>query len=284
MSGALGTLAGGVGGFLIGGPAGAAIGASLGSGVDGSRAAGQAAEAQQQASAAATAEQQREYDLTRADQLGLLNKQREDQAPWLSAGKGALAQLASGAGVGGTLIKPFGLADFQADPGYQFRLSQGTQGIQRAASARGGLYSGATLKALARFNQGTASDEYGNAYNRYNTDQSNQFNRLASIAGLGQTATNQVGQAGQNAYGTIANAGMNAANNIGQNMLGAGNARASGYVGGANAINNGISQGLNLYQNQNLLSQLSGGGASKLFSGESYGGLRDLMNFNGFGS
>ena len=218
---------------------------------------GKASDAQQQAAGNASAETAREYDQTRQDQLDLLKQQREDQAPWLSAGKVALAQLASGTGAGGSLIKPFSLADFQADPGYQFRLDQGTQGIQRATSARGGLYSGATLKALARFNQNTASDEYGNAYNRYNTDQSSQFNRLASIAGLGQTATNQVGQAGQSAYGTIANAGMNASNNISQNMIGAGNARASGYVGGANALTNGLSQYLNYNQNQNLLNSLS---------------------------
>ena len=216
-----------------------------------------ASKAQQQSVSDANAESAREYDQTRQDQLDLLARQREDQAPWLAAGKNALAQLATGTGAYGDLIRPFGLSDFQADPGYGFRLSEGEKGIQRAASAHGGLYSGATLKALARFNQNTASDEYGNAYNRYNNNQSSQFNRLASIAGLGQTATNQVGQAGQSAYGTIANAGMNASNNISQNMIGAGNARASGYVGGANAITNGLGQYLNYNQNQNLLNQLS---------------------------
>lgn len=213
--------------------------------------------AQQQSVSDANAETAREYDQTRADQQALLAQQRADQQPWLDAGKASLAQLASGTAAGGSLVKPFSLADFAADPGYQFRLSEGEKGIQRAASGGSGLYSGATLKALARFNQDTASGEYGNAYNRYNTNQSNQFNRLASIAGLGQTATNQVGQAGQSAYGTIANAGMNASNNISNNMIGAGNARASGYVGTGNAINNGLSQYLNYTQGQNLLSSLS---------------------------
>lgn len=223
----------------------------------GAYSANKASKAQQQSVADANSEQAREYDQTRQDQLDQLAQQRTDQAPWLSAGKNALAQLASGTGAGGSLIKPFSLSDFQADPGYGFRVSEGEKAIQRASSGRGGLYSGATLKALARFNQDTASGEYGNAYNRYNTDQSNQFNREASIAGLGQTATNQVGQAGQNAYGTIASAGANMSNNISQNLLGAGNARASGYVGGANAIGNGISQYMNYNQNQSLLSALS---------------------------
>jgi hypothetical protein len=209
------------------------------------------------AAGAANDEAAREYDQTRADQFALLDRQRADQLPWLDAGKTALAQLAAGTDAGGSLTRAFGLADFQADPGYDFRVSEGEKAIQRAASGRGGLYSGATLKALARFNQDTASGEYNNAYNRYNNDQSAKFNRLASIAGLGQTATNQVGQAGQSAYGTIASAGANASNAIQNNLTGAANARASGYVGGANAIGNGISQYMNYTQNQNLLSALS---------------------------
>lgn len=199
----------------------------------------------------------RQYDQTRADQLALLQQQRADQQPWLDAGRSSLAQLAAGTGAGGDLVRRFTLADYQADPGYGFRVAEGEKAIQRAASGRGGLHSGATLKALARFNQDTASAEYGNAYNRFNNDQSSRFNRLASIAGLGQTATNQVGQAGQSAYGTIANAGANASNNISSNLMNAANARASGYAGTANAINSGISQYMNYTQGQNLLSTLA---------------------------
>jgi hypothetical protein len=195
--------------------------------------ANQGTKAQQQSVRDANSETAREYDQTRQDQLDLLAQQREDQAPWLAAGKSALAKIASG-------------VDLPTDPGYQFRVSEGEKGIQRAASGRSGLYSGATLKALARFNQDTASNEYGASWNR-----------LASLAGLGQTATNQIGQAGQSAYGTIANAGANASGNISQNLIGAGNARASGYVGTANAVSNGLSQYLNYNQNQNLLSKLS---------------------------
>ena len=231
--------------------------AIVGGAVVGAVGSNMAAKKQSQSAEAANNETGRQYDQTRQDQLDLLAQQRADQAPWLAAGKNALEQLSIGTGAGGSLVRPFSLADMQADPGYGFRISEGEKGIQRAASARGGLYSGATLKALARFNQDTASSEYGNAYNRYNNDQSSQFNRLASMAGLGQTATNQVGQAGQNAYGTIANAGMNASNNIGQNLMGAGNARASGYVGAANAFSNGVGQYLNYNQNQNMLSSLS---------------------------
>lgn len=258
--------------------------AIVGGAVIGAVASNKAASKQEDSANNATSESRREYEQTRQDQLDQLAQQRADQAPWLAAGKNALAQLANGTAAGGSLIKPFGATDFQADPGYGFRIGEGEKAIQRAASGRGGLYSGATLKALARFNQDTASGEYGNAYNRYNTNQSNQFNRLASIAGLGQTATNQVGQAGQNAYGMIANAGANASNNISQNLIGAGNARASGYVGAANGISNGISQYMNYNQNQNLLSALSRNNTSTQFQGEQYGSLSDLANFNGFGN
>ena len=220
--------------------------AIVGGAAIGAIATNKAAGKQTDATNSANAEAAREYDQTRADQLAQLAQQRSDQQPWLDAGKSALAKLASG-------------VDLPSDPGYQFRVSEGEKAIQRAASGRGGLYSGATLKALARFNQDTASNEYGASWNR-----------LASLAGLGQTATNQIGQAGQNAYGTIASAGANASSNISQNILGASNARASGYVGGANAIGNGISQYLNYNQNQNLLSKLS--------SGSSVGGYDDEMS------
>jgi len=231
--------------------------AIVGGAAIGAVASNSAANKGEKAANAANNEAAREYDLTRADQLDLLKQQRADQQPWLDAGKASLAQLAAGTSAGGDLVRPFSLADMAADPGYDFRISEGEKAIQRAASGRGGLFSGATLKALARFNQNTASDEYGSAYNRYNNDQSTKFNRLASIAGLGQNATNQVGQAGQSAYGTIASAGANASNAIQNNLTGAANARASGYVGGANAIGNGISQYMNYTQGQNLLSTLS---------------------------
>ena len=174
----------------------------------------------------------------RASQLEFEQYQqtREDQAPWRKAGEATLAQLSGGLAPGGEFNRSFTMADYQADPGYQFRLSEGQKGIETAAGAAGSRYSGATLKALARFNSDQASQEYNSAYNRYNNDISSRFNRLASVVGLGQTATNQVTAAG-----------TNAANNISQGIADAGTARASGYVGQANAINNAIGQIGNYY-------------------------------------
>lgn len=82
----------------------------------------------------------------------------------------------------------FGNDQFVKEPGYDFRLKQGEQGINNALAARGNFESGAALKSLARYNQDYGSNEYNNAYNRYTRDQTNMYNRLSNMAGLGQTA------------------------------------------------------------------------------------------------
>lgn len=105
---------------------------------------------------------------------------------------------------------------FKETPGYQFRLDEGNKAIERMAAARGLRLSGGTLKEAGRYADGLASQEYGNHYNR-----------LAAMAGIGQSATAQQ-----------MNAGTNYANATSQNALAAGNARASGYMNTANAFTN----------------------------------------------
>lgn len=111
---------------------------------------------------------------------------------------------------------PYG--GFMASPGYQFRRDEGAQGLDRNMAARGLLNSGARGRAMTRYNQNVASDEFGN-----------YMNRLAGAAGIGQTATNQT-----NAYAS------SYANNTANNNTNRGMARASGYLGAANAVNSGI--------------------------------------------
>jgi len=100
----------------------------------------------------------------------------------------------------GSLLKPFGMEDYQADPGYAFRLSEGKKALERASAARGQFaeYNPAAARALMSYGQGLASEEFGNAYNRYNQDQGNIFSRLANISGIGQNATGQLAGIGQN--------------------------------------------------------------------------------------
>lgn len=203
----------------------AVAGATLVGGAMASNAAGKAADAQIGASKNANDLQKYMYDTSRAD-----------QAPYREQGTKALGALSDLSGVNG---QP-DFSKFYTSPGYQFRLDQGNQAVERSAAARGGLLSGATMKALTKYSQGVASDEYGN-----------YTNRLASLAGIGQTATN--------ATNTL---GANYANAAGENMLGAANARASGYIGGSNAINSGISQGLNFYQNQQMINKMGSAGSN----------------------
>ncbi|HLA60904.1 MAG TPA: hypothetical protein VK626_01540 [Nitrospiraceae bacterium] len=119
-------------------------------------------------------------------------------------------------------------SSFFKSPDYQFRQQQGTQGIENSFSASGGAKSGNALKALADFNSNLASGEFGN-----------YFNRQAALAGVGQTATGQVGAAGVAAGGQIGNS-----------LIAGGDARASGIAGQYNAIGTGLSgaaQGLGYY-------------------------------------
>lgn len=222
--------------------------AVIGSAAIGAVASSSAADSQADSADAAGQRSDSQYNQTRADQLKQYEQVRTDQAPYRETGTAALARLAGGTAPGGEYTRSFGMSDYQADPGYQFRLQQGEQGIQRAASARGGQYSGATLKALANFNSGLASQEYGNAYSRFNTDQTTRFNRDASLAGIGQTANTAIGNAGSSSTNAITSAGATNAANQGQYLQNAGEARASGYVGASNAIGSGIKQLANNWQ------------------------------------
>lgn len=136
----------------------------------------------------------------------------------------------------GDFNRDFTLADFQKDPGYDFRMGEGTKAVEASAAARGGLLSGRAAKELERFGQDYASGEYSNAYNRFNNDRTTRFNRLATLAGVGQTATN-----------TGIAAGQNSANNIADLTVQRANAQAAGRVGQANALNEGVQTLGNLY-------------------------------------
>jgi hypothetical protein len=145
----------------------------------------------------------------------------------------------------GKYSKDFGMSDFQADPGYAFRLSEGQKALDRSAAARGGLISGSALKAATRYGQDMGSQEYTNAFNRYQTNRSNQLNPLQSLTGAGQSATN-----------TLTNAAGNLGSAEAAGITAAGEARASGYLGQANALNQGLSSYLGYSNNQALINRL----------------------------
>ena len=173
------------------------------------------------------------------------------QQPFYEAGVNALPEL-----VQASRYTPFGQEQFQADPGYAFRLSEGQKALERSAAARGGLISGGALKAATRFGQDMGSQEYTNAFNRYQTERAARLNPLQSLTGMGQTTAAGLGAAGQNMASNVGNYGMQGANATAEGYLGAANARASGYMGTTNALTSALGTGLNYYNQQSLLAAL----------------------------
>ena len=207
--------------------AGVATAAKVGGGLIASSGAKKAASAQEQAAREALAAQER-----------MFQKQLELQEPFRQAGLTAQQQIMQLLGIGGdqtapgygSLAKPFGTEQFEADPGYAFRQAEGMKALERSASARGNLLSGSTMKGIQRFGQDLASQEYQNAFNRYQIERAARLNPLQSLMGSGQSAVNTMtGAAGQ--------AGQAQA----QNLYGIGQARASGYIGSANALAGALS-------------------------------------------
>lgn len=162
------------------------------------------------------------------------------QKPFYDVGVNALPEL-----VQASKYTPFGMDQFKADPGYAFRLSEGQKALDRTAAARGGLLSGSALKAATRYNQDMASQEYTNAFNRYQAERQARLGPLQSLTGMGQTTAQQIGTAGQNM-----------ATNVGNDITNSAAARASGYVGATNALTGGLNTYLNYTNSQDMVNAL----------------------------
>lgn len=192
-------------------------GANLAAGYMGSEAAKRAGQQQADAARYAADLQQKQFETT-----------NEQQKPYREAGYSALSDIS---GMKPYLTHQYTAEDFAQgiDPGYQFRLQQGQEAANRMANVGGGLLGGNAMRGLQDYTQGLASQEYGNAFNRYQTQRGNIYNTLASIAGLGQTSLGQTTQAG-----------IQTAQNVGQNIANAGAAQAGGTIGSANALGGGL--------------------------------------------
>ena len=184
----------------------------------------QAAQMSAQGSREALALQQRMYEENVAR-----------QEPWRKAGVEALNKL-----IPMSEYQTFGMKQFRADPGYAFRMSEGMKGLERSAAARGGLLSGSTLKGIQRFGQDLGSQEYQNAFNRYQTERSARLNPLQTLAGVGQTANTALGAAGQNYANQANQLGMTNAANQGNLALQRGNISASQYGNYGSALNTAL--------------------------------------------
>lgn len=180
-------------------------------------------------------------------------EQKALQEPFRTAGVTAQNQLLTLLGLqGGTpgaefgkYARPFGMQDFQADPGYAFRLSEGMKALEASRAAKGGLLGGATGKALTRYGQELGSQEYGNAFNRYQTERANRLAPLGSLMGTGQAAASgMAGSAGQ--YGA----------NVGNLATSGAAAQAAGQVGATNALTGALNTYMNYAANQDLVNAL----------------------------
>jgi hypothetical protein len=231
----------GLGSYLTSAPA-LQAGASLVGGILQSNALQQGARTQADAA-------QRAIDL----QQQINQQQTALNAPFYSAGVAGQNRLLDLLGISGNkgatgygkYAQDFSMGDFQQDPGYAFRLSEGQKALERSAAARGGLISGGALKAAQRYGQDMGSQEYQNAYNRYQTNRANQLNPLGSLTQSGQAAANfQAGNLGS--YGT----------NVGNLMGQQGQSQAAGQIGMGSTLGNAINTGISAYQNNALLEAL----------------------------
>lgn len=149
-------------------------------------------------------------------------------------------EVGQGQGAGdeqyGFLQQRFNNDVFEKDPGYQFRMDEGNKAVEAGAAARNGLLSGAAMKAMQKYSQGFASNEYGNAYNRFTGDQQNMYNRLAQMAGTGQQQINQTAQMNQQGASNAAGYMQDAAAARASGIMGASNARQSGYQAIGNTL------------------------------------------------
>ena len=233
----------------------AIVGGSLIAGYMSSEATGNAADTQADAARSNAQLQKQSADEQLAFQKQQYAENLARQEPWYQAGKTALSQLSAGTAAGGEFNGKYTPSDLYADPSYAWRLSQGQKALENSAAARGIQFSGGTLAGVNEYAQNAASQEYQNAFNRYQTDVSNRYNRLAGVAGTGQQAVNQMGAAGSNyagaAGGILSNmtSGVISANNA------AANASAAGQIAQANTFGNTLGQASQLYGMYNTYQQ-----------------------------
>lgn len=205
-------------------------GAIVGSALIGSSASRSAGESQAGAAREASALSNEQFQQT-----------RQDQMPWMQAGERALGKLE-----GLVDYTPFSYDEFTKDPGYAFRLKEGQKALDAQAAARGGLISGNALRAATSYGQEMGSQEYTNAFNRYQQERAARLQPLQSLAGVGQTTAANLGAAG------AANAGA-----MGNYLTGGAAAGAAGQVGAANAYSNAVGTYLNYNQGNNLVNALN---------------------------
>lgn len=199
-----------------------------------------------------------------AMQERMFNRQNELQEPFRQAGISGQNRYMELMGLGGNTgaegygkyARDFSMADFEKDPGYEFRLTEGLKALDRQAAARGGVISGKALKAAGRYGQDYATGEFQNAYGRYRQNRLDQLNAFGALSGMGQNATNVLTSAAGDFGARSAASAMDA-----------GNAQAAGRMNAANALAGGVGQGMNFYQNNRLMNMYANRGGTTNYPG-----------------
>jgi hypothetical protein len=211
--------------------------------------------------------------------------------PYMDAGAQSLTRL-------GDLANGPGFEFSEDDPSYQWRLQQGQQALERSAAARGGM-GGGTLKAMTRYAQGAASQEYQAAFDRFRSDRGDRALMLSNVAGMGLDASGQAGRNTINAGMYAGDAGMRGAEYAGNAQMwsageqgrnemwatngqadarmGAGNARAAEGIAKGNAwagIANGVGNAAQLYTLGKMFGPQSNGGRTMQGAGDPASGVR----------
>lgn len=173
-------------------------------------------------------------DESLALQAALAEQQRADFEPWRVAGETALTQIEEGIASGAFQV---GTVDVTQDPGYEFRMSEGIEALDKSAASRGRLLSGAQDKAITDYSQNVASQEYANAYARESNEKANQYNMLSALSQGGQSSAAGQAQASSNLATQSTNTLSNLSTDLSNSAYATGQARAGAYTGAATSVN-----------------------------------------------
>jgi hypothetical protein len=176
-------------------------------------------------------------------------------------------------------------ADMEADPGYAFRKAEGEKALQRSAAAKGSLLGGGTLKALADYGQGLASQEYGNVYGRRLGEFNQDFGRALTTYGTNEDNRFRAHGANVNAalgYGNLALGNKQADNaySLGQGNLALGQGQL-GLQQDAQSFQQGV---MFPWQQQSTLAQMGLQAAGQMGNYGSYYGQNAANGLYGQGN
>jgi hypothetical protein len=153
----------------------------------------------------------------------------KDRQPWLTAGAGALDTLKAGLQPGGQFNTPFTMADATNSTAEQHALSTGLGALNNSAASKGQLLGTNNQQQNIQFAEDTAAGFQNQAFNQWMAQQSQQLDATQSLAQVGQTEANQVGDTNANAI--LAAGGAQAGATAAQGNIYGGLANSLGNIG-----------------------------------------------------